>query len=75
MELPSDGSDESMATLVLQLDEQALGKTAFEIDEELRGGDPSIWTDPGSGVIRFFMFTVEDGDEDIIAQRLKEVIG
>lgn len=75
VELPSDGSDESMATLVLQLDEQALGKTAFEIDEELRGGDPSIWTDPGSGVIRFFMFTVEDGDEDIIAQRLKEVIG
>ena len=25
VELPSDGSDESMATLVLQLDEQALG--------------------------------------------------
>ena len=38
-------------------------------------GNPGIWTDPGDGVIRFFMFTVEDGDELVIAGRLWELLG
>ena len=29
----------------------------------------------GTGVIRFFMFTVEDGDELVIAERLRELLG
>ena len=73
IELPDTG--EGMATLALKLDEEALGKTAADLDEELRGGNPSIWTDPGDGVIRFFMFTVEDGDELVIAGRLWELLG
>ena len=74
VELPPD-TGEGMATLALRLDEEALGKTAADLDEELRGGNPSIWTDPGDGVIRFFMFTVEDGDELVIAGRLRELLG
>lgn len=75
IELPPDRGDQTMATLPLRLDEEALGKTAADLDEELRGGNPSIWTDPGDGVIRFFMFTVEDGDELVIAGRLRELLG
>ena len=75
VELPPDGGDEAMAVLALRLDEGALGKTAADLDEELRSGNPSIWTDPGDGVIRFFMFTVEDGDELVIAERLRQLLG
>ena len=74
IELPDDASDESMATLSVRIDESAIGKSASDIEAELQSGNPSIWIDPGDGVIRFFMFTVEDGDEQIIADRFKEVI-
>ena len=67
-------SDAHSSTLTLTLDEEALGKTAAEIDEILRGGDPSVWLDPGTGVLRFHMHTVHDGDEEMLAKRIRDAL-
>ena len=62
------------STLTLTLDEEALGKTATEIDEILRGGDPSVWLDPGAEVLRFHMHTVHDGDEEMLAELIRDAL-
>lgn len=63
------------ASLSLSLDEEALGKTAAQVAEELRQGNPSIWVEVQGNALHLNLSTVHDGDEAIIADRLKEVIG
>ena len=75
LELPPDDEDAQMATLAARPDASALGKTAAEISDALQNGNPSIWLWTANGVLNFYMDTVVDGDEEIIAERLKEVIG
>ncbi len=70
--------------LLVQLDFQALGKTAIDVVNELRAGNPSIWVrspnarpddypeGQNSFVIR--MPTLKEGGEKIIAQRLREIL-
>ena len=70
--------------LLVQLDSQALGKTAIDVVNELRAGNPSIWVrspnarpddypeGQNSFVIR--MPTLKEGGEKIIAQRLREIL-
>ena len=61
-------------TLTLTLDEQALGQTAAEIETALRNGKPSIWLETNPGHLHFHMHTVQDGDEELLAARIKEVL-
>ena len=70
--------------LLVHLDSQVLGKTAIEVVNELREGNPSIWVrspnarpddysdGQNSFVIR--MPTLKEGGEKVIAQRLKEIL-
>ncbi|MBI4532041.1 MAG: aminotransferase class V-fold PLP-dependent enzyme [Candidatus Latescibacteria bacterium] len=60
--------------LSLTLDEQALGKTAAEVVQTLREGNPSIWVDIYENALLLWMGTVYDGEEEIIATRLKELL-
>ena len=71
--------------LLVHLDSQALGKTAIDVVNELREGNPSIWVrspnarpddypeGQNSFVIR--MPTLKEGGEKVIAQRLREILG
>ena len=75
LELPGDGDDSRMANFTVRPDESALGKSATDIADALQNGNPSIWTMSGNGAIHFSMFTVVDGDEEVIAERFKEIVG
>jgi len=55
----------------VMLDESALGKTTAQIEQELKAGDPSIWMHAQGDTIVFSTVTLVDGDEQIIADRLK----
>ena len=61
-------------SLRLTFDEAALGKTAAEIADALREGNPSIWTHASANNITFSTLTIVDGDEQIIAGRLKSLL-
>lgn len=75
LELPADGDDIQMATLAVRPDTSALGKSVEDISNALQNGNPSIWLWTANDTLYFYMHTVVDGDETIIAQRLKEVLG
>jgi hypothetical protein len=69
---------------LVHLDSQTLGKTAIDVVNELKAGNPSIWVrspnarpddypeGQNSFVIR--MPTLKEGGEKVIAQRLREIL-
>jgi L-seryl-tRNA(Ser) seleniumtransferase len=62
--------------LRIRVDADKAGKTAQDVVEELRNGNPSIWVrelDDDSFVVR--MATLKEGGEKIIAERLREILG
>jgi len=60
--------------LRLALDEEALGKSAAKIAAALRDGDPSIWLRSRKGAIIVSVVTTMDGDELVLADRLKHLL-
>jgi D-glucosaminate-6-phosphate ammonia-lyase len=72
IELVPDGSP--VTGLRVLLDEGALGKTAVEVAGALQDGDPSIWVRSHQGAIVVSVVTLMDGDEAVIAGRLKELL-
>lgn len=56
------------------LDEKALGVTAVSVAEALQEGNPRIMMPAGGNVITMNPHCLIDGEEKIIAQRLKEAI-
>ena len=74
-ELPHVQSSVNGASLTLTLDEQALGQTAAEIEVALRNGNPSVWLSAAPGQLHLSMPTVSDGDEELLAARIREVLG
>jgi D-glucosaminate-6-phosphate ammonia-lyase len=61
----------------LYLDEKALGLTAFDVVNRLLEGDPMIAVGQGAvyeGAIMVHPWNIEDGQEGIIATRLREVL-
>ena len=62
--------------LRIRIDPQKAGRSAEDVVNELRGGDPKIWVreddERGSFIIR--MTTVEEGDEAVIADRVREIV-
>ncbi|HJO82001.1 MAG TPA: hypothetical protein QF520_06325 [SAR202 cluster bacterium] len=69
---PSDGPAEG---LFIEVDADVVGKTAAEVIEELRKGNPSIWVrehqDDNGLAVR--MLTLKQDSEEIIARRLREI--
>ena len=60
--------------LHITLDEKSLGKTALEVAKALRDGDPRIWVRCQADTIAVWAGTLVDGDEQIIAERLKSLL-
>ncbi len=67
-------SSDDSPTLTLTLDEKVLGQTSAEIETALRDGNPSIWMEATPGQLHFHMHTVQDGDEELLAKRISEVL-
>lgn len=71
---PAD-EDAPASYLSLTLDESALGKSAGQVADELRQGDPSIWLNTSGNTLHLAMHTVHDGDEMVIAEGLIQILG
>ena len=62
--------------LRIRVDADKAGKSAQDVVEELRNGNPSIWVrelEDDSFVVR--VATLKEGGEKIIAERLREILG
>ena len=57
--------------LEVTLDARVLGKSASDIQAELREGDPEIWVTVSRGKLLLFVNTLDEGEEQIVADRLK----
>ncbi|MFO7917585.1 MAG: hypothetical protein R6V13_05865 [Anaerolineae bacterium] len=62
------------SSVTVTLDEEAVGKSASEVVEALRDGDPGIEVPLREGKIVFSVRTLVEGDEQIIADRLEEIV-
>lgn len=60
--------------LRVTLDEKALGKTAVGVEQALREGDPSIWVEVEENSLRVGVETLNGGEEQLVARRLREVL-
>jgi L-seryl-tRNA(Ser) seleniumtransferase len=69
------GTGEQAATVVLRVDQQVAGRSAADLSAALRSGYPSIWTYQEGAALALSMLTVVDGDELVIAQRVREICG
>lgn len=63
--------------LEIEIDPQALGKTAYQVYDELRAGDPSVLIgEPGSDdVLVVVQQIMLDGEECVVAEKLQQVLG
>lgn len=55
----------------ITLDEGTLGKTAAQVSEALKAGDPSIWVRQADNTLMVGVPQLIDGEEQIVAERLK----
>jgi D-glucosaminate-6-phosphate ammonia-lyase len=70
--------------LVVRMDTAKVGKTAGEVVAELKTGNPSIWVrspqerpdeyPPGENGFVILMHLLKEGGEQVIAERLKEIL-
>ncbi|MEM3047556.1 MAG: aminotransferase class V-fold PLP-dependent enzyme [Candidatus Bathyarchaeia archaeon] len=58
----------------VSLDQEALGVTAREAAEALKAGNPSVWVWPTEEAFFISADTLLDGDEQVILDRLREVL-
>jgi seryl-tRNA(Sec) selenium transferase len=72
IELIPDGNPTTGLRIVL--DEQATGKNSGEMADILRIGNPSIWLRSHQRALVVSAVTLTDGDEKVIADRLKEIL-
>ncbi|HXH20384.1 MAG TPA: aminotransferase class V-fold PLP-dependent enzyme [Dehalococcoidia bacterium] len=49
-------------------------KTAAQVERELREGTPSIWTRAHDGALNISVAFFEDGEDEVVAQRLRAVL-
>jgi L-seryl-tRNA(Ser) seleniumtransferase len=73
-ELADDGPVEG---LIVVVDPDAAGKTGADVVEELRDGNPSIWVREFDSGDRFGirLLTLTEGAEEVIIDRLREILG
>jgi len=63
-----------VTSLLVRVDEKAFGRTIADVAEALREGDPSIWVRSREDAITLSVKTIVDGDELVIADRLKSLL-
>ena len=56
------------------LDEAALGKTAVQVKQELMAGDPAIFVFADENKLVLAVDSMDDGDEHILAWRLRDLL-
>jgi D-glucosaminate-6-phosphate ammonia-lyase len=65
----------SRTDLWIRVDAEKLGKTAVDVVDELREGNPSIWVQDGDEHhFRLYFGVLPEGQESIIVERLKEIL-
>lgn len=72
LELSPAAPEERVTALSVTL--PAAGPDAEAVLEQLRAGNPGIWASGGGPTVSFSMYTVADGDEPVIAVRLREIL-
>ena len=74
VDLADDGPVEGLTVIV---DPDSVGKTGADVVEELRNGNPSIWVREFDSGDRFGirLLTLSEGSEEIIVDRLREILG
>ncbi|HXI18052.1 MAG TPA: L-seryl-tRNA selenium transferase, partial [Chloroflexota bacterium] len=73
----NDGATSGRPSVTLQLDEQALGKTAVQVSNTLADGDPIVAVGTSSvdhGRLTLGTMCLADGEEEIVVRRLREVL-
>jgi len=60
---------------MIRWDEEALGKTVDEVEAALLEGDPAIFLRREAGGLAFNPHVLLGGQEEIVVQRLKEILG
>ncbi|MBB29279.1 MAG: hypothetical protein CME25_10320 [Gemmatimonadetes bacterium] len=60
--------------ILLEVDEEAMGRTAAQIVEELKGGNPSIWTRASGNRVRVAVAHLIENEVDIVVGRLRELL-
>jgi len=58
----------------MTLGEEALGLTAKEVAEKLREGDPVVWLNQVGNRLVVNPFGLLDGDEEIVVNRIREIL-
>ncbi|MDR7418235.1 MAG: aminotransferase class V-fold PLP-dependent enzyme [Armatimonadota bacterium] len=51
------------------------GQTAADVERKLREGTPSVWVRVDGDVINVVVHTLEDGEDRIVGERMREVLG
>ena len=71
---PADAPAEA---LMLTIDPEKAGKSAQDVIDELKDGNPSIWVRelPEEKSLAIRMLTLREDGEHVIAQRLREILG
>ena len=62
------------ANLLVTIDAQQCGKSASEVSRMLREGYPGIWVNHDDNALAVWVGTLLEGDEEIVATRLREVL-
>jgi L-seryl-tRNA(Ser) seleniumtransferase len=62
------------SSVCLTLDEQALGKTAAQVSQALRAGDPSIWVANRDNRIYITVKELTEAEAQIVAERLRAIL-
>ncbi len=60
--------------VMLTIDEGGLGKTAAQVVEELKAGDPSIWTRARGNRLRIAVAHLVEDEVDIVVDRVRKVM-
>jgi len=60
--------------VMLTIDEAGLGKSAAQVVEELKAGDPSIWTRATGNRLRIAVAHLIENEVDIVIERVRKIV-
>lgn len=78
VQLHNDAKRAAIPVVSVQLDEDALGKKALDVINELQDGEPGIAANPSSvreGVVSFGPQCLKEDEPKIVGARLRQVLG
>ena len=60
--------------VMLVIDEEGMGKSAAQVVDELKGGDPSIWTRATGNRLRIAVAHLIEDEVDIVIDRIRKIM-